>query len=174
MPHIVLDCPSKDQLLCLSRALHYEADTGLFYWKVDRSKKVRKGSKAGYINKKGYVEIRFNYRSYQAHRIAWYIHTGVDPHTYQIDHINNIRMDNRIVNLRLATPAQNACNSKKSLHKTSRYKGVTWYKRKGKWQAQIRTQGKNIHLGYYTDEYKAYMVYKAAAIKYHGEFANFT
>jgi len=161
------------ELLDFTDVLRYEPDTGNFFWLVDRPRRTKAGDQAGYLNNKGYVEIRFNYKTYQAHRIAWYLHTGQDPKGFHIDHINNDGADNRFCNLRLATPQQNACNTRKRVGTVSAYKGVSWYRAKQKWIAQIRVNNKATHLGYYADEYEAHVAYCRAARKYHGEFANF-
>ena len=163
----------EQELLGFADVLRYEPDTGNFFWLVDRPRKTRVGDRAGHLNKHGYVEIRFNYKTYQAHRIAWYLHTGHDPKGFHIDHINNDAADNRFCNLRLATPQQNAYNIRKRAGTVSVYKGVAWHKKNQKWQAQIRVSSKSIHLGYYIDEYEAHLAYCRAARKYHGEFANF-
>lgn len=157
----------------LERVLRYEPDTGKFFWLVARPRKTRAGDPAGHLNKKGYIEIRYNHITYQAHRIAWYFHTGKDPLTLQIDHINGDPADNRITNLRPATSAQNAKNIRKKKNTTSTYKGVSWHKKSGKWQAQIRVDGRSIYLGYYDNELEAHLAYCAAAARLHGEFANF-
>jgi hypothetical protein len=157
----------------LEQVLRYEPDTGNLFWLIDRPRKTKAGKKAGYVNKSGYVEIRYNEIDYRAHRIAWYLHTGEDPSNLQIDHTNNNASDNRICNLRLATSAQNAKNLRKRSGTTSKYKGVSWHKKNGKWQAQIRSDNKNIYLGYYDDPYEAHLAYCAAATALHGEFAKF-
>ncbi len=93
------------------------------------------------------------------------------------DHINTDSLDNRRANLRLATHSQNSCNSRRDKSKTlSRFRGVSFSKRKGKWFAAIRINGKKTWLGYFNDEEDAARAYDHAARKYHGEFAmlNFT
>lgn len=157
----------------LEDVLRYEPDTGKFFWLVARPRKIRAGDLAGYTNPFGYIEIRYNKRNYRAHRVAWYLHTGQDPRTLHIDHINGNPTDNRIANLRLATPSQNAKNMRKRENTTSTYKGVSWHKKGGKWQAQIRVDGLNIYLGYFATQLDAHLAYCAAAARLHGEFANF-
>jgi len=87
-----------------------------------------------------------------------------------IDHINGNGLDNRRVNLRLATVAQNAWNSKKR-NPRSGYKGVWFAADKGKWRAAIVYHGRRIHLGYFKDKIAAAKAYDAAAKKYYKEFA---
>ena len=89
-----------------------------------------------------------------------------------VDHINTDSLDNRRANLRLATHSQNSCNSRRDKSNTySRFRGVSFSKRKGKWFAAIRANGRKLWLGYFDDELSAAKVYDAAAKKYHGEYA---
>lgn len=90
-----------------------------------------------------------------------------------IDHVDNDPLNNRRSNLRLASVSQNTMNQKRSVRNTSGYKGVTWNKRCGKWQASIKRDGKNYHLGLYSDPKEAHEAYKQKAIELHGEFARF-
>jgi hypothetical protein len=153
--------------------LRYDAETGEFYWLQCSGKKMRPGKKAGWITSFGYVNITLNDHRMPGHRLAWLFVHGEDPGDKMIDHINGVPSDNRICNLRLATARQNACNQRKQDGTTSAYKGVTWYKRKGKWMAQIRINGKAKHLGYFHDEMAAHMAYCQAAHDTFGEFARF-
>jgi hypothetical protein len=87
-----------------------------------------------------------------------------------IDHMNGDGLDNRRANLRLATVAQNAWNSKKR-NSRSGYKGVWFAADKGLWRAAIVYHGRRIHLGYFKDKIAAAKAYDAAAIKYYKQFA---
>lgn len=90
-----------------------------------------------------------------------------------VDHINGDSLDNRRANLRLATPTENARNARRSAANTSGYKGVTRCRRNGKWEAQIRIDGRNKFLGYFDDLEQAHAAYCEAAIHHFGEFARF-
>lgn len=79
--------------------------------------------------------------------------------------------DCRRTNLRLATKAQCCQNRRRNSRNTSGYKGVSFYKRDQKWQAQIQVNGRKIHLGLFDEPEFAYAAYCRAAEQYHGEFA---
>ncbi len=90
-----------------------------------------------------------------------------------VDHINGNGLDNRRGNLRIATQSQNCANTKLSKRNTTGFKGVSCSKPNQKWTAGIRANGRQIHLGTFTSPESAHEAYKAAAIKYRGEFARF-
>ena len=89
----------------------------------------------------------------------------------QVDHINHNTIDNRKENLRLCTNSQNQHNQGKRVNNTSGCKGITWHKRDKRWQAQIKLNGKNIHLGLFLTPEEAYEAYCKAALERHGEFS---
>lgn len=156
-------------------AFSYDPVVGEIKWKIDAGQNGRAGNVAGSFTAKGYRQVVLNRKSYLAHRVAWLLHHGSWP-TRQLDHINENKADNRLVNLRLATNTQNTCNRGKNINNTSGFKGVSWHKRVGRWQAQIGvgrdTGRRTICLGYFNTPEEAYAAYCVAAAKYHGEFAN--
>ena|SRR3990167_393779 len=95
-----------------------------------------------------------------------------------IDHINHNTLDNRRGNLRICTQIQNSRNSKIYKNNTTGYKGVskctslTRYHKKDYFAAQIRFNKRLITLGYGTNKKSLAKLYKAASIKYFGEFAH--
>ena len=69
----------------------------------------KKGDEAGCLSaSSGYITIGVHGKSYRAHHLVWLYHYGVLPK--MLDHINNIRHDNRIENLRETTHAENQLN----------------------------------------------------------------
>lgn len=120
--------------------------------------------------KDGYRFGTFKYNNYKEHRLIWLYHYGVWPKD-QIDHINGIRDDNRIENLREVDNQQNHLNLGSHLGSTSKYKGVHWFSRDSNWQAQIMNKGKRYHLGYFDTEIEAAKAYDTKAKELHGKFA---
>ena len=90
-----------------------------------------------------------------------------------VDHINGNGLDNRKENLRVCTRTQNTWNQGISSANTSGYKGVSYHKGKGKWQAGISVNSKRKHLGMFETPEQAHQAYCDAAKAMHGEFVNF-
>lgn len=86
-----------------------------------------------------------------------------------VDHINGDGLDNRRSNLRLATSSQNGANIPAPSHNTSGYKGVSLYKRTGRWRAYAGANAR--HLGYFATAEEAARAYDAAATETWGNFA---
>lgn len=152
----------------LKEVLDYNPDTGVFTWKKTVNSRVKAGDVAGYKNKLGYITIKIKGKPYKAHRLAYLYMTGNFPENF-IDHINQIKDDNRWTNLRDATYSQNNSNKVKQKNNTSGYKGVVRYR--NKWRATIKYMYKNIHIGYYATPQEAAEAYKKKAIELMGDFA---
>lgn len=89
-----------------------------------------------------------------------------------VDHINGDTLDNRKANLRLATRQQNAFNVRANRsNNSSGYKGVTYFKSRNKWVAQITHNYKHITIGYYDTPEQARDAYNEKAVALFGEFA---
>ena len=117
---------------------------------------------------KGYSKLHVDGRYVYAHRVIWKMHYGDDPH--QIDHINGDRGDNRIENLRVALGGENNRASRRNTSATG-FKGVIHASRSENFEARIKLNGKQRHLGTYPTAIAAAQAYDAAAIEMHGEFA---
>jgi hypothetical protein len=74
-----------------------------------------------------------------------------------VDHINNIKTDNRLENLQIITQRE---NSSKDTKGTSKYTGVSWCKVKKKWVSRLKLNGKYLHLGYFHCEIEASNAYQ--------------
>lgn len=146
----------------------FEYKDGKLYRKVTVSNRFP--SFVGTKEKKGYLCVSINSKRYKVHRIIWFMHYGYFPN--QIDHINGIRDDNRIENLREATTTQNNHNAKLRKDNISGVKGVCWDNLKQRWIAKLSVNKKRIQIGYFKDLEVAKLEIAKARNKYHKEFAN--
>jgi len=141
----------------LKAILNYNPNTGIFTWVESNNRKIVAGSVAGskcIIN--GYIKLKLNGFNYPAHRLAWLYVYGCFP-AGEIDHINHIRDDNRIINLRDVSLAINAKNLSMYKCNVTQVTGVTWHKTNKRWQAQIGVDDKGVHLGSFTDKFCGYL-----------------
>lgn len=122
----------------LTSVLSYDETSGVFVWLVDQKRRqVKAGEVAGHIhNVTGYVTIGYRGNALYGHTLAWYFKTG--EWLLHIDHKNRIRHDNAFENLRRATQSQNRANTKTHAKNTSGFRGVTFDKRRGSWNAEVR------------------------------------
>jgi AP2 domain/HNH endonuclease len=88
-----------------------------------------------------------------------------------VDHVDGNGLNNQKSNLRFATRAQNAMNSKTYRSNNSGFRGVSFYKRAGKFQAHIQTNCRHKGLGLFDTAEEAARTYDSAAVRLHGEFA---
>lgn len=153
---------------------HYDPETGIIRRATDRHKgRWAAGTIAGtHCKTNGYVIVGVNLygtkRGYKAHRLGWLLHYGVWP-TLSLDHINGVRHDNRIKNLREATQTQNMANQGPIRHGL---KGA-YPTPEGKWRAIIGRSPNYEHIGVYFTEQEAHDAWCAAAARRYGEFARF-
>lgn len=158
----------------LRSIVYYDPETGVFTWiartgtGLDGWNARWPGTPAGAVGFDGYVRISVNQRLYLAHRLAWLYMTGVWP-AKQLDHRNLIKTDNRFVNLREATHADNQRHRKMHRDNTAGYKGVSF--NAGRWRARIWHDGREIALGRFDTPEEAAAAYAAAAVRLHGDFA---
>ena len=151
----------------LHQVFEYKSD-GL-YWKINKQN-TRIGEKAGTVGYfQPYSRITLNRKRYQEHHLVFLMFNGYLPK--QIDHINCIKHDNRIENLREVTTSQNSMNKKIGKTNTSGYKNVGFHKKTGKWQVQLKVNQKTFHFGYFADIELADLVAHEARDLYHGKFA---
>lgn len=146
----------------------YEKESGFLYWRV-RGKKRSVTDPAGTKTNRGYVAISVCEKKFYRHRIVWAIHYGKLPEL-GLDHINGIKGDDRIENLRIATTSQNGFNRTKTKANKSGFKGAWFDKKRGQYRSRIVTNGRETHLGYFEDASKAHEAYLTAAEKLHAEF----
>ena len=166
--------------------LTYNPDTGKLFWKERTAKYFKNPKNPNYTKswntkwagkealtaitrrKSGQISRLdghvFN-KKYAAHRIAWLIYYGEWPKN-EIDHINQDPTDNRIENLRDVTHAENNKNRTLQNNSTTGYSGVSFYKRDGKYRAEISINNITKHLGYYDTAEEAAAVRAVANINY--------
>lgn len=160
------------------KLLRYEPETGKLFWNYRPLNLF--AQKANYItwntrwagkeaftsiNRHGYRQGRIFKRVTQAHRVIWAIVTGRWP-SEQIDHINGIRTDNRLGNLREVSSSENSKNKCQRSNNTSGVTGVSWSHDKRKWLADIRVNKKQIYIGRFDNFDDAVAARKEAERKY--------
>lgn len=142
----------------LKERLEYNPVTGIFTWKVRPCRNVMAGDKAGTLHPTGYLKIVIDKRAYNAHRLAWFYMTGEWPE-FAIDHINGIKHDNRIDNLRKANWSENAMNRKTDKRSQSKIKNIRICKcnQNGNahysWQVQICANGRKVSKSFSHNKY---------------------
>jgi len=141
----------------------YDQITGSMRWKpkdqgvkdAARWNSRYSGKECGTLDDKGYVRVLIRFEpgktfKIRVHRLAWFIVNGVLP-SYEIDHINQNKSDNRIVNLRDVPKGINQRNGTRKGNNTSGVAGVTWHKQHKKWYAQANVDGKHHFAGLFHD-----------------------
>lgn len=116
-----------------------------------------------------YAVATINGKKTYLHRFIMEAYTSLGAS--HIDHVNGKKLDDRRRNLRTCNKNENAANMKKSSGRSSKYKGVVYDRSKSKYKAEIKSNQKLHHIGYYDKEIDAALAYNKAAITYFGEFA---
>jgi hypothetical protein len=136
---------------------YYDTITGYLYWKNNIHGKDLKNKQAGYLSSKdNYIRIGINNKLYLAHRLIWLYVYGEYPKN-KIDHINGIKDDNRIENLRNVTTRENQQNRKE--HRNGKLVGAYYWAKRKKWRSCITINGRQIYLGLYNTEMEAHEAY---------------
>jgi hypothetical protein len=156
----------------IRNALRYDPDTGLLSWRVSRGS-CAAGDCVGTVKVDGprrYVNVQLYGKMYKAHRLVWFLAYGRWPEGV-IDHINGNGIDNRLANLRDATPSQNSANDR--LRKPGKHpKGVSFDARSKRYLAKGCLNRKWIHLGSFRTADEAAQAYRTWRVAVHGEFAH--
>lgn len=131
---------------------------------VNGTVRLNVGSHKGF----GYMHLKVNGVNKTSHRAMWEHVNGPVPDGYEIDHINGIRNDNRIVNLRLVSHKENMENRQRPrADNVSGMKGAQWKERDKKFHSVIGHNGRKISLGYYISAEDAHDAYTKAAAHFH-------
>lgn len=151
----------------LRELLHYDPDTGLFTWRVDRPPRAKAGDSPQSPTKRGYLRASIAGRLHYLHRLAWlYVH-GVWP-TGVIDHVNGNPSDNRIENLRDVSHAVNLQNLRKARSdSTTGLIGAQPAGATGRYVARIYVDNRNLSLGRFDSAEEAHSAYLIAKRKLH-------
>lgn len=147
----------------------YDPLTGIFTRAISKFR-WKRGQFVGVMNSGGYLATMIGRKRYLVHRLAFLYVYGRWPDC-DLDHINMVKTDNRICNLREASNSQNHQNSGLSKANTSGYKGVCFNKARMMWDANIKHNGKRKFLGRFENKECAAKAYDKAAIKIFGAFA---
>ncbi len=120
------------------------------------------------LDGRGYFRVNLHkngemktYKIHQLVSITFLNHT-IDGHKVVIDHKNNIRTDNRLLNLQLISNRKNVSKDIDKSKTSSKYTGVRWDKNSNKWRAEIYDNSKGYYLGLFTSEKHASLEYKKA------------
>lgn len=152
----------------LRSVLRYEPETGAFVWlESGRGPYKRAGAIAGTLSRWGYTVIGVDGTQYLAHRMAWLYEHGKWPEQ-EIDHINGVKTDNRIANLRDVSRSVNQENIRTARSDSqSGILGVSWNSDQCKWVASIQVQRKQTIVGRFDDKHEAQAAYLSAKRKMH-------
>lgn len=149
-------------LEALRNEFDYDPDTGLLMRRTAKGLVL-----AGSINKyDGYLQVGFGGpgKLWSGHRLIWKWVTGDDPGSFQIDHINRIRHDNRFCNLRLVDSYEQMANRGMLRTNSTGFKGVHRYTKGSKqcFRSSINKGGKRVFLGLFKTAEEAHAAYIAA------------
>ena len=150
-------------------SLWFKYEDGKLYRIKTTSNRVKIGDLAGGPLADGRWVINFYGKNYYNHRVIYELHFGEIPVGFVIDHIDGCNTNNRIENLRLATPQENMSNMRMHKDNTSGFRGVSWSK--GKWIAKIRHANIYYELGRFATKEDASLAYLNAEKELKGEFA---
>lgn len=151
----------------LMELVSYNPETGLFFRKVKTSNNCSMDKPMGSVDTYGYLWASVDGKIYRLHRLAFIYVNGLVLNS-DVDHINMDRKDNRIANLRQVDRSTNMQNKlRPSVNNKSGFLGVFCDKRRGKFYAQIRKDGKNTHLGTFETAESAHAAYVTAKREYH-------
>ena len=151
----------------IARLFTYDRETGVLYWKERTRYTIRRKYVAGSSKgKEGYRQVRIGKKMYREHRIIMMLCFGHIPENAEIDHINHVRDDNRLDNLRFVTRGENLKNKSVSSKNTTGVTGVYFHKRVQKYAAQSKVNRQVHFLGYYDTLEEAAAVRADANLKF--------
>jgi hypothetical protein len=130
----------------------------------DKTGRILKG-----LNSRGYLLVTLckenKQKTHKIHRLVAIAFLENPENLPEVDHINQIKDDNRVENLRWCSRENNNRNRKKWEGTTSKYLGVSWHNNTNKWSAQITINRKHIYLGSFKIEDEAYEAWRACVVE---------
>lgn len=162
------DCSSFPDVIPTKELLRkyflYIPFTGELIHKLPNGTNKSIGDSFGHLGNHGYLCGNLGSKSYLVHRLIWMYLYGYFPE--QVDHINHIRTDNRIENLREVSNLENLKNTSVSKNSKTGINGVCLHKPTGKYRAYIMVNRKQIHLGLFDSIDEAHKARLEANIQY--------
>lgn len=155
----------------LRKFVSYDPQTGALTRLVTLAGNAVAGEHISGVNASGYVQCVIQRQFFYGHRLAWQLHYGSQP-PGTIDHINGNKSDNRICNLRLATPAQNCHNAALRSDNSSGVKGVFWSESRKRWIGSVVIKGAKSFRRTFTTKEAAELAVTSARAAIHKSFAN--
>ncbi len=143
----------------LLKKFRYEPVTGQLI-RIENSGTAKAGDVAGTQHSSGYIQVSVKSRSFKAHRLIWMMIYGKWPDC-KTDHINGVRNDNRLDNLREASDALNMKNKKCYSNNKTGLPGVQFCR--GKWHVNIKSSpSRQVHIGCFDSFIEAACARKSA------------
>lgn len=154
-------------MIYYQKPFKYNSLTGKLY-RYKKGKYIECRTRHGKNIENTYLVVSVKCKIWYVHRFVWTIVNGTIPKNLQIDHINHVKDDNRLENLRLVSHLQNHHNMPKRKNQVS-YPGIHFCNRDKKWVARIWYNCKSKYLGEFNNQSDAIMARKKAevAFKYH-------
>lgn len=133
----------------VAKLFTYDRETGVLYWRIRVNNNTRRDYVVGSSKRvtDGYRQVKVKGKIYMMHRVIMVLCFGHIPENAEIDHINHVRDDNRLANLRFVTRTDNRRNQSISSKNTSGVTGVYFSKARKKYMAQIKVNQELIYLG---------------------------
>ena len=159
---------NRELLSLLREYVSYDPVSGFLTWRKADERRIL-DDRCERLSGRGYLDLGLpGGHRLQAHRAAWGLTYGEMPNG-PLDHINRVRTDNRLANLRVVTHSQNNFNCGPRPTNKSGFRGVSWWAYVGKWRAVISVDGKQKYLGAYDTKEEAATAYARAAATYFGD-----
>lgn len=130
----------------LLEIVDYDAETGVMRWRKNRGR-VRAGEEVGSRDVAGYIQVQIKGKMYRVHRLVWLYTHGEWPKG-MIDHINRVKDDNRLSNLRDVSARENVLNTKPGTN-------VSWREKEKKWFVSRSINDKTVYLGLFREWHDA-------------------